>query len=1719
MDPESTYVAEFVRELCSNDVTSYDMVVELEKGVAYSQQDFLAVIADVSSHNIYVPLLALFFEHLKDNEFGRTTVNERIFLKTKLGKLSSEMITQTVGQYMNQIIEVVYFYNGDIVKFLGKHLSTAVFLTSLDLRVFNHKGDALLVTFDSPKGVPVKKEDVILRAVLCCLQILTECSAYEVVLDTGRASGIDALKLSDFRSGSRKQIFTGDDQKTMLYLHVAVTAGSIARVVMGNPSERLDYSINGAPLSNLGTILDGTKAGELGIDNAIWASLFPTATTPKQLTTLLEFESEFVKCSKRACEAIADYFISEVNLPLSNYIKSPALPSKSALNYQQLTSSFESRLAKFVNNSVWKQLMNLRLVKSTRRKSIAIEQSIAGLKSNYTSGDDTVNDEIVVMTARGRTPSVVSDNEVTEAGVSSGPRRLPPLPAKKMSTSSHRKRFHPSILSQPEREAEQSDVGIVGTGIVPPKREVVDNSGSLAMRGEFRMVSVVFVKLHFEFDKKLSQLATFGLLTCLRKYEGVFQQFSVDDKGQTLLSVFGLPPLSHQSEPEQAIKAMVEFVDFAKEYLDGRVTVGVSTGEILFATIGTNSRREASLLGDVVNIAARLITLNSYHGMIVTDEMTHLGSTNIFNHDDIGEHHLKGKDSPLRLWTITKPQAQIKHEPFANGSLCGYEAERATLMGTYLNWKNESTSAVTLIEASSGLGKSKLGSFVSNLALADNIPVCLVQGTEIEQRTPYFGMCGVLSFMLHQYRQNSSKSHGGKLEQTITSLGMASREPTESPAPFKRRDSSQSSIRRSSMSSSTARSLTIASTRKGSEANTEGRIHLLARAFMKYCGEDPDMTPLLGMVIPTLQMADSTKTAKLDPQAKANLLKSLILRIFNSFVAKQRCVFVFDDAQWIDEISLGIIFSIVNFSTQEFVLVLSRPIADSNSPTLQRISKHPSVCHIQLKGLRKMAIQDLISQRFLHAGYTISAIADDLLDAIVQKGNGFPLYADMIATLLQDKLDKDIIIQDGCIRLRDSKRPVDDVLLNTVSAAVISQFDRLSQQFQEILRVASCLGQYFILLDVAEVGGLEITPSDMAIIIDSSDRYNFLAITQSQNENVELDNEAAFKNTPNASSNISCSFRHISIMNAIYESLSYAERSAINLTAARRLEETLTEENQDFVLPGMSFHYSRTKEFDKSIWCLEKLGCRYVQRANFSEGMQTLAKLEEFYATLTDDETATINSLRRARWLAEYAFALAQLKHLKIATSTALEALDLSSITEGWPRVEELVKKKLVRSLGRLLKLWIATGAGRWPVTSPKSKLGNKITPLQTTKAASPDMIDSAIVQERALSAISLVSVYDPTLMPAMSALVMIELLCHVIVRASRDPFYWRLYLARAVILFYFPLKPLAKIFHRRLHRVNKLYSPTRAHDLQQAIMDILILPNVTQTLGLFHSYAGWCESRGDVIGFRTTQVFLGQSALLLGLPFGSAEVTLIKYGTDPTYFDAVWGPTATVVLYRRKLLEGDFNSAGELYEMIRLTQPYTDQNPIFQAVYLLMESYHAVLIKKNPQEALVLFHKAIQKVLSINRVLAIDTFHNSSAFIWSIIDPDSFIQPHHDDVNQINAGSKEELVKTLEDACKLMQRLGVKLEILPCWWAFQIYNSGLEVVKGNGAKAAKSLLQKMKSRRRNEIEEYRSYHVVCCGIIARYSDRVVDKIVYKAKGRELIGQTGAKLYSRWIDP
>lgn len=81
----------------------------------------------------------------------------------------------------------------------------------------------------------------------------------------------------------------------------------------------------------------------------------------------------------------------------------------------------------------------------------------------------------------------------------------------------------------------------------------------------------------------------------------------MDDKGSTLIVVFGLPPLSHQDDPVRAILASFALVSELGK-INCKCSIGIGTGTVFAGVVGTSgSRREYSVLGDSVNLAARLM--------------------------------------------------------------------------------------------------------------------------------------------------------------------------------------------------------------------------------------------------------------------------------------------------------------------------------------------------------------------------------------------------------------------------------------------------------------------------------------------------------------------------------------------------------------------------------------------------------------------------------------------------------------------------------------------------------------------------------------------------------------------------------------------------------------------------------------------------------------------------------------------------------------------------------------------------------------------------------------------------------------------------------------------------------------------------------------------------------------------------------------------------------
>jgi hypothetical protein len=195
-------------------------------------------------------------------------------------------------------------------------------------------------------------------------------------------------------------------------------------------------------------------------------------------------------------------------------------------------------------------------------------------------------------------------------------------------------------------------------------------------------------------------------------------------------------------------------------------------------------------------------------------------------------------------------------------------------------------------------------------------------------------------------------------------------------------------------------------------------------------------------------------------------------------------------------------------------------------------------------------------------------------------------------------------------------------------------------------------------------------------------------------------------------------FRHISIMNAIYESISFEQRDKMHELVAIYYEEQLNDETMEVFLPLVSFHYAKTSKVPKMLLYMEKLGyihfcnCHYREAQN---ALETLKKLGEsltghgdpsLYMSLVEQGLQDVmEPLRVADWIAHLSYTMTQQKKPAGVIEMCLEAFKLVD----YNITMDIKKAKIatIKNLLKLRKLWKATEGGRIPlrITLPNKQV------------------------------------------------------------------------------------------------------------------------------------------------------------------------------------------------------------------------------------------------------------------------------------------------------------------------------------------------------------------------------------------------------------------------------
>lgn len=187
--------------------------------------------------------------------------------------------------------------------------------------------------------------------------------------------------------------------------------------------------------------------------------------------------------------------------------------------------------------------------------------------------------------------------------------------------------------------------------------------GTLSTRGELCEVTVLFFDLR-DFTAMSETMEPHALVEVLNVWLGamvplVEEEGGIVNKfvGDSVVAIFGAP-IERSDHAERGVRAAVRMARATKAVgrrfgrnISG--SAGVNTGRVVAGPIGADSRKEYTVIGDTVNVAARVEGLTRALGAtVLITEATAQGLSDRSGLEDAGQHRVKGVTSLVQVWRV-----------------------------------------------------------------------------------------------------------------------------------------------------------------------------------------------------------------------------------------------------------------------------------------------------------------------------------------------------------------------------------------------------------------------------------------------------------------------------------------------------------------------------------------------------------------------------------------------------------------------------------------------------------------------------------------------------------------------------------------------------------------------------------------------------------------------------------------------------------------------------------------------------------------------------------------------------------------------------------------------------------------------------------------------------------------------------------------------------------
>lgn len=277
----------------------------------------------------------------------------------------------------------------------------------------------------------------------------------------------------------------------------------------------------------------------------------------------------------------------------------------------------------------------------------------------------------------------------------------------------------PTGLALPEQAPETADFSTDLTAFLPPPvvEELRAGDEGRGLQAEHRKTSVVFIEV-LGVNELIEERGPKALLDDLQAYAslvvrstnrcgGFLASNDISTQGIKLIVLFGAP-VAHEDDAANSFRLALELAqELPRMELRIGQRIGINSGFVFATEIGSPYRREYTVMGDAVNIAARLMAAAAPAQIIVSQKIAEEAGPG-FELEEMASIPVKGKTAPIAICALRRERAPvIARTAEQKGDLVGREAETDAIRGLCRQVERGRRRSL-VIAGEPGIGKSHL---------------------------------------------------------------------------------------------------------------------------------------------------------------------------------------------------------------------------------------------------------------------------------------------------------------------------------------------------------------------------------------------------------------------------------------------------------------------------------------------------------------------------------------------------------------------------------------------------------------------------------------------------------------------------------------------------------------------------------------------------------------------------------------------------------------------------------------------------------------------------------------------------------------------------------------------------------------------------------------------------------------------------------------------------